>query len=130
MLFRLAADAVLLIHLLFILFALLGAALALRWHWMPYIHLPAAGWGFFVEVTGRICPLTYLENYFRIQAGQSGYAESFIEHYLLAVIYPAGLTREIQFALAGVVVVVNAAIYGWLLFQRRARMRRISIRES
>ena len=130
MLFRLAADAVLLIHLLFILFALLGAALALRWRWMPYIHLPAAAWGFFVEVTGRICPLTYLENYFRIQAGQSGYAESFIEHYLLAVIYPAGLTREIQFALAGVVAVVNAIIYGWLLLQRRARMRRIGIRVS
>lgn len=123
MLFRLAADAVLLVHLIFILFALLGAALAFRWRWIPCIHLPAAAWGFFVEVTGRICPLTYLENYFRIQAGQSGYAESFIEHYLLAVIYPAGLTREIQFALAGVVVVVNAVIYGWLLFQRRARMR-------
>ena len=119
MLFRLAADGVLLLHLAFILFALLGAAMAVRWRWIPLIHLPAAAWGFFVELTGRICPLTYLENYFRIKAGQSGYTESFIEHYLLAIIYPSGLTREIQFALAGVVVVVNIAIYGWLLSRRR-----------
>lgn len=120
MLFRLAADAVLLLHLAFILFAVLGGALALRWRWAPLVHLPAAAWGLFVEITGRICPLTYLENTLRIKAGQSGYAESFIEHYLLAIIYPAGLTREIQFALAGVVIAVNIAIYGWLLVRKRA----------
>jgi hypothetical protein len=119
MLFRLAADAVLLLHLGFILFALLGAALALRWRWMPVVHLPAAAWGFFVELTGRVCPLTDWENRFRLLAGQAGYAESFIEHYLLAVIYPAGLTREIQFVLAGIVVIVNVALYGWLLLRRR-----------
>src|SRR5450759_5368602 len=112
MLFRLAAEAVLLAHLAFILFALLGAAIAVRWRWIPVVHLPAAAWGFFVELTGRMCPLTYLENYLRIKAGQSGYTESFIEHYLLDIIYPSGLTREVQFALAGVVVVVNIAIYG------------------
>lgn len=120
MLFRLAADAVLLLHLAFILFAVLGGALASRWRWAPLVHLPAAAWGLFVEITGRICPLTYLENTLRIKAGQSGYAESFIEHYLLAIIYPAGLTREIQFALAGVVIAVNIAIYGWLLVRKRA----------
>jgi hypothetical protein len=117
---RLAADAVLLVHLAFILFALLGAALAWRWRWMPLVHVPAAAWGFRVEFTGRICPLTHLENDLRIRAGQSGYADSFIEHYLLAIIYPEGLTREVQFVLAGVVVVVNAAIYGWLVYARRA----------
>jgi hypothetical protein len=119
MLFRLAADAVLLAHLAFILFALLGAAIAARWRWILVIHLPAAAWGFFVELTGRNCPLTYLENYLRIKAGQSGYAESFVEHYLLTIIYPAGLTREIQFALAGVVIAVNIAIYGWLFVRER-----------
>lgn len=119
MLFRLAADAVLLLHLSFILFALLGALLALRWRWVPVIHLPAAAWGFFVELTGRVCPLTDWENRFRLLAGQAGYAESFIEHYLLAVIYPAGLTREIQFVLAGIVVIVNVALYGWLLLRQR-----------
>jgi Protein of Unknown function (DUF2784) len=119
MLFRLSADAVLLVHLAFILFALLGAAIAVRWRWILLVHLPAAAWGFFVELTGRICPLTHLENYLRIKAGQSGYAESFIEHYLLTIIYPAGLTRGIQFTLAGVVVIVNVAIYGWLFYARR-----------
>lgn len=116
---RLAADGVLLFHLAFILFALLGAALAVRWRWMPLVHLPAAAWGFFIELTGRVCPLTNLENDLRINAGQSGYTESFVEHYLLQVIYPSGLTREIQLALAGVVVFINIAIYGWLFFRRR-----------
>ena len=123
MLFRLAADAVILIHLAFILFALLGAAIAARWHWIPIVHLPVAAWVFFVELTGRICPLTYLENYLRIKAGLSGYTESFIEHYLLAIIYPAGLTREIQFVLAGVVIAVNFAIYGWLFVRVRVSHR-------
>jgi Protein of Unknown function (DUF2784) len=123
MFFRLAADAVLLIHLAFILFALLGAAIAVRWRWIVVVHLPAAIWGFFVELTGRICPLTYLENYLRARAGLSGYTESFIEHYLLAIIYPAGLTKEIQFILASVVVAVNIAIYGWLLYYWRTSRR-------
>jgi hypothetical protein len=120
MLYRLAAEAVLLLHLAFIVFALLGAAFAARRRWLIVVHLPAAALGFFVELTGRICPLTYAENFLRIKAGQSGYTESFIEHYLLAVIYPAGLTREVQFVLAGVVVVVNVAIYAWLFYPRRA----------
>lgn len=115
-----AADCVLLIHLAFILFAVLGAALTLWWRWAPVVHLPVAAWALFVELTGRSCPLTRLENFFRIKAGLSGYTESFIEHYLVALIYPAGLTREIQFALAGVLIVVNVAIYGWLLARKRA----------
>lgn len=119
MFFRLAADATLLLHLAFILFALLGAAMTVRWRWAPLVHLPVAAWAFFVELTGRNCPLTSLENHLRIKAGLSGYEESFIEHYLLAIIYPAGLTREIQFALAGVVIVVNIAIYAWLFLRKR-----------
>jgi hypothetical protein len=119
MLFRLAAEAVLLIHLAFIVFALMGAAIAARRRWIIVVHLPAAIWGFFIELTGRICPLTYLENYLRARAGLSGYTESFLEHYLLAIIYPAGLTGEIQFIFASVVVIVNIAIYGWLLYYWR-----------
>lgn len=117
--FRLAADFVLLLHLAFILFAVLGAAMAVWWNWIPFVHVPVAAWAMFVELTGRSCPLTYLENYLRIKAGQSGYTESFIEHYLLAIIYPAGLTREIQIVLAGLVVVVNFVIYGWLIVRKR-----------
>ena len=119
MAFRLAADGVLLLHVAFILFVLLGAVVALRWRWMPYVHVPAAAWGFFVELTGRACPLTYMENYFRIKAGQTGYADSFIEHYILDIIYPTDITRNVQFVLAGVVVAVNVAIYGWLLHRWR-----------
>jgi Protein of Unknown function (DUF2784) len=119
MLFQFAAGAVLLLHLAFILFALLGATLTAWWRWTPVVHLPAAAWGLFVEISGSICPLTYLENYLRIKAGRSGYADSFIEHYLLAVIYPAGLTRSIQIALGAAIVIVNVAIYGWLFYARR-----------
>ena len=115
--YRFAADAVLVLHLGFIVFALFGALLAVRWRWLPLVHLPAAAWGVFIELTGRVCPLTWLENHFRLRAGQAGYGESFIEHYLLAVIYPSGLTREVQFVLAGVVLVVNVAIYTWLLLR-------------
>ena len=118
MYFRLAADGVLLLHLAFILFALVGGALAARWRWMPWVHLPAMAWAIFVEFTGRICPLTYLENDLRLRAGQSGYTTSFVEHYLLDVIYPAGLTRELQFGLAATVVLVNIAIYVWLVLRR------------
>ena len=119
MFFRLASDGVLLVHLAFILFALLGATIAVHWRWVLFVHLPAVVWGCFVELTGRLCPLTYLENYLRIKAGQSGYSESFVEHYVIPVIYPAGLTRNIQFALAVLVIVVNIVIYGWLFVRER-----------
>lgn len=123
MYFRFAADGVLLLHLFFILFALFGGALATRWRWMPLVHIPMAAWAFFVELTGRICPLTYLENYLRMRAGQSGYTESFIEHYLLDVIYPSGLTREVQFLLAATVIFVNIGIYAWPVMRRRSQRR-------
>jgi hypothetical protein len=121
MLLRLAADAVLIFHLAFIVFALLGGLLALRWHWVPALHLPAAAWGFFVEVTGRICPLTPLENALRQQAGQANYLGGFVEHYLVPVIYPQGLTQSVQWVLAGVVLAVNGAVYGWIIARRRGR---------
>jgi len=117
MLYRLSAEAVLLLHFAFIAFVLFGAVLAVRWRWVVVVHLPAAAWGCFVELTGRVCPLTFAENYLRGRAGQSGYPQGFIEHYLLPVIYPAGLTRGIQIVLAGVVVLVNTLIYGWLLYR-------------
>ena len=120
MLYRLAAETVLLLHLAFIVFVIAGAAGAARWPWLPIIHLPAAAWGVFVEITGRVCPLTTAENYLRLKAGELGYAESFVEHYLLAIIYPAGLTREIQFALAAMIVAINVALYAWLFYHHRS----------
>jgi hypothetical protein len=109
--YQLLADLVVVLHFLFILFVAFGGLLALRWRWMPWLHLPAAAWGGFIELTGRICPLTPLENQLRRAAGSSGYEGDFIEHYLLPVIYPAGLTREVQLVLAAVVVILNAVIY-------------------
>ena len=124
MILRLAADLVLLLHLAFIAFALLGGALGRRWRWMPLAHLPAAAWGFFVELSGRACPLTELENTLRTRAGEAGYQGSFIENHLLGVIYPEGLTREVQYSLAAVVLVINAAIYTWVIRGHRGTGRR------
>lgn len=124
MLPRLAADAALLLHFAFIAFALFGAVLAIRWKWLAFVQLPAAAWGAYVELSGRLCPLTAIENHFRSLAGQGGYSESFVERYLLGMIYPEGLTRELQFFLAAVVVVVNAGIYGFILVRRARRAKR------
>lgn len=111
MAYRLLADFVVILHLAFVLFTVLGGLLALRWRWFPWLHLPAAIWGGFVEVTGRVCPLTPLENWLRVSAGGPGYAGDFIEHYLVPIVYPPGLTRDIQLALGTLLVIVNAAIY-------------------
>jgi hypothetical protein len=111
---RLLADLVVSIHFAFVLFVLLGGLLAFRWRWVPCLHLPAAVWGVFVELTGRICPLTPLENWLRGAAGQAGYQGDFVEHYVMPALYPEGLTRNIQLVLAAVVVVVNVAIYAAL----------------
>ena len=119
MLIRIAADAVLVIHFAFIVFVVGGAMLAFRVLWMPWLHLPAAAWGAWIEIAGDICPLTTLENDLRIRAGLEGYQGSFIEHYLLPVIYPSGLTRGVQLALAAVVIVTNVVLYAWLLHRRR-----------
>ena len=121
MIYRIAADAVVLVHFAFIVFVALGALLAVRWRWVPWLHLPALMWGVVVETTGRLCPLTDLENALRTRAGQSGYRGGFIEHYLLAIIYPEGLTREIQLALALGVIAINLTIYGWLQHRRRSQ---------
>ncbi|WHZ12948.1 MAG: putative membrane protein [Burkholderiaceae bacterium] len=119
MIYHAAADLVLLLHLAFIAFALAGALLVLRWRWLAWLQLPAAAWGIFIELSGRICPLTTVENALRVAAGQAGYADGFVAHYLLALIYPSGLTRQSQFVLAGVVLAVNAGVYAWLLWRRR-----------
>jgi hypothetical protein len=114
MTYRIAADAVVMIHFTFIVFVVFGALLVARWRWLVWLHVPAFAWGVIVEMAGRLCPLTDIENALRAKAGQGGYPGGFIEHYLLAIIYPEGLTREIQLVLALVVFAINALIYGWL----------------
>jgi hypothetical protein len=120
MLYRIGADAVLLLHLAFILFVVFGALAAVRSRRWIAIHLGAVAWGCVVELAGLVCPLTHLENMLRAKAGQAQYAGDFIDRYLLGLIYPDGLTRGDQLVLGLAVVAVNAAIYGWLLLGRRA----------
>ena len=112
---QLVADLLVIAHFAFICFVVLGGLLVLKWPRLAVIHIPAAAWGALVEFQGWLCPLTPLEQHFRSAAGAAGYTGSFIEHYLLPVIYPAGLTRELQLQLGVFVVTVNAVIYGWLL---------------
>jgi hypothetical protein len=109
----LLADLVVLVHFLFVVFVVAGGLLVLRWPRMAYLHLPVVVYGAAIEFFGWICPLTPLENSLRHQAGQSGYSGGFIEHYLLPVLYPSALTREIQLLLGFVVVGVNLAVYAY-----------------
>jgi hypothetical protein len=119
MLYAALAVLVLLAHLGFMLFVVLGALLVARRPRLAWLHLPAAAWGVFVELSGRGCPLTALENLLRLRAGLAGYAGGFVEHYLLALLYPGALTRALQFALAGLVLALNLALYARLWRRRR-----------
>jgi len=117
---RVLADAVLVLHLAFVAFAVVGGLLALRWRWLPWLHLPALGWAAFVEFSGRTCPLTPLENALRRAGGAAGYEGGFVEHYIVPLLYPAGLTRDLQWLLGGALLLVNAVAY---FFVWRARRR-------
>jgi hypothetical protein len=119
MVYRLLADLVVVVHALFVVFVLLGAFLALRWHWIVWIHIPAAIWGVLIEYGGWICPLTPLENSLRARAGQSVYNGDFIQHYLLGALYPEGLTRTTQYVLGSVALLVNLVGYTLLILQIR-----------
>ncbi len=123
MLYRALADFVVLTHLAFIVFALLGGLLALRWRWMPWIHIPAVSWGAVVAFFGWFCPLTPLENSLRRASGSDGYSGGFIEQYVVPIIYPTELTRGLQVFLGFIVLVVNLSIY-WVVW-RRARAGRV-----
>lgn len=116
----------LVLHFGFIIFVVAGAVGVIRWPKLAWLHIPAAVWGAWIEISGGICPLTTLENRFRTGAGEEGYATSFIEHYLLPVIYPGGLTRTVQLVLAAAVIIVNVGLYSYVL--RRARKTRINAR--
>jgi hypothetical protein len=108
---RILADAVLVLHLAFIAFAVLGGLLVRRWPWVAWLHLPAAVWAAGIAFLGAICPLTPLENRLRAMGGEAGFSGGFVEHYLTALIYPEGLTRFVQVALGAFVLAVNVAAY-------------------
>ena len=118
MLYRFLADCLVLVHLAFVVFVVAGGLLVL---WRPslrWIHLPAAVWGALIEFTGWICPLTPWEQALRAQAGQVGYPTGFIEHYILPVLYPQGLTPGVQTALSFLVIGVNVTIYAFVGYRQ------------
>lgn len=115
----LLADLVVMIHFAFIAFVVAGGLLVLRWPRVAWVHAPAAAWGALIEIAGWICPLTPLENRLRQSAGSDAYAGDFVARYILPVVYPEGLTRDVQIALGIGVVLLNAAVYA--VAGRRAR---------
>ncbi len=126
MLARLAADGVLILHLAFVVFVVLGGLLAMYRRWVAIIHIPAVIWVVLLEFRGWICPLTPLEQWLRGMAGQAGYEGGFVDHYLMPLLYPPGLTPSMQWLLGGGVALLNLLIYGALLGRRIAARRRRS----
>ena len=111
MIWRALADLVILIHLAFVVFVIVGGFFVSRWRWLPWVHLPAVAWAVILEFSGRICPLTPLENLLRQASGEAGYAGGFLEHYLVQVVYPVGLTPEIQTYIGIGVLLINGIAY-------------------
>ena len=121
MLYRIAADFILLFHLAFTLFAVLGGLLVLRRPALLWLHLGAVFWGVVIELADWICPLTPLENFLRERGGEEGYAGGFIEHYVVRLLYPENLTIELRYLLGGGLIAVNLIIYGFVFLVRRRK---------
>ena len=119
--FSVLAGLVVLFHLAFALFAAAGALLALRWRWVPWLHIPAAAWAVSIEVSGGICPLTPLENDLRAKAGLDHYSGDFVARYLFPLLYPGGLTREAQVVIGLAVLAANLGLYIFVYTRRRFR---------
>jgi hypothetical protein len=120
MLYRIAADLVVAVHLAFVLFVVLGGVFVLKWKRSAWVHIPAALWGVVIEFAGWVCPLTPLENWLREKGGAHGYSGSFVEHYLEPVLYPAAITRGLQIAFGFFALIANLGIYGYVVW-RNAR---------
>jgi hypothetical protein len=118
MMYRFAADFLVIVHLAFILFVVSGGFLALKWRWLLWLHIPAAVWGVFIEFSSWVCPLTPLENALRMAGGRYGYHSGFIAEYVLPLIYPEALTQNLQVTLGVAVIFINVVAYGWLLLRR------------
>jgi len=119
LIYRALADLILALHLVFVLFVVLGGLLVLKWPRAAWFHIPAAIWGVLIEYTGWICPLTPLENSLRTRGGGAGYNGGFIEHYIQPLLYPAGLTRSTQVVIGSVLLLLNLTAYGIALSRSR-----------
>jgi nitrate reductase gamma subunit len=119
LIYRSLADLVLVVHLAFVVFVIVGGLLVVRWPWAAFLHIPAAVWGVLIEYSGWICPLTPLENALRRSGGEAGYSGGFIEHYIQPLLYPTGLTRGTQIVLGSLAALVNLAAYGVVIARRK-----------
>jgi len=119
MIYSFLADALLITHLLFIIFVVVGGVLIIKWRWLIFLHIPAVIWGVLVEFNHWICPLTPWENALRHAAGETGYNSGFIDHYLIPLIYPANLTHETQIILGSIVIIINLAVYTGLFLKNK-----------
>jgi hypothetical protein len=119
MYYRILADATIVVHLIFIAFVLLGGVFVVRWRFLSMVHIPAVLWAVWVEYQGWICPLTPLENWFRQQAGMGEYQRSFVDQYLVPVLYPAALNWQWQMVLGTFVLLLNVTIYSWVWHRRK-----------
>jgi len=126
MLFSLGADFLVIIHLMFITFVVLGGFMLLKWRWLITVHLPAVFWAGMLEFQGWMCPLTPLEQTLRDTAEQQGYSGSFIQHYLLSVIYPPVLEENLQFLLGILLISINVLIYLWVFLKRANDIKQVS----
>ena len=117
--YTLIADILVILHFIFILFTIFGGFLVFKWKKISYIHITAVIWAVLIEIKGWICPLTPLEQKFRDLSGYGGYKESFIEHYIEPLIYPQGLTKDISYILAILLIAINIAIYLALIYRKR-----------
>lgn len=126
MIYRALADLVLVVHLAFVLFVVLGGLLVLKWPRLAWLHVPTAVWGVLIEYKGWICPLTPLENSFRARGGGAGYSGGFIEHYIQPLLYPAGLTRGTQIVFGSLALLVNLTAYGVVIARRSRSGRELS----
>lgn len=121
MIYRLLADMVVILHASFVAFVVLGGFLLRRWPRLVYAHVPVAVWGVLIEFAGWICPLTPLENSLRRRGGEAGYEGGFIDNYVMPVLYPIGLTRNMQYLLGFFALLVNVVAYTMFLRRRRER---------
>ena len=116
MLYLILAELVTVIHFGFIIFNILGGLLTIWKKWIPFIHIPAAIWGSGIIILGWTCPLTPLENLLRKAGGEEGYSGGFINHYLMPLIYPEGLTRDTQITLVLIDLIINIVIYSFVIY--------------
>lgn len=119
MIYSLTADLLLALHLLYIIFVILGGLLILKKRWLIRFHLPAVTWAILIEYNNWLCPLTPWEQKLRLAAGQTGYSGSFVEHYLTPLLYPASLDPSTQTFLGTFVLSVNLIIYSWVAYKQR-----------